>query len=196
MNLVDALSEIENCYKIMKMCGSTQGRKYNANKILLIMNQCPKVLDYWYYNPEQFCIVDRFGRIKPKQSTQTKITIINHIVCDPTYQTRNAPTEEGVYFIGNTAFNPYTNEKQYWVKVGMTYSSIKKRLRNYDTHSPSTYHIDYFPCKEAGVKEGEYHKLLAKVSLGLSERNTEWWLVDEVTYLKMCALGFEYFNTI
>ena len=196
MNLVDALSEIENCYKRMKMCGSTQGRKYNANKILLIMNQCPKVLDYWYYNPEQFCIVDRFGRIKPKQSTQTKITIINHIVCDPTYRTRTAPTEEGVYFIGNTAFNPYTNEKQYWVKVGMTYSGIKKRLRNYDTHSPSTYHIDYFPCKDAGVKEGEYHNLLAKVSLGLSERNTEWWLVDEVTYLKMCALGFEYFNTI
>ena len=196
MNLVDALSEIENCYKRMKMCGSTQGRKYNANKILLIMNQCPKVLDYWYYNPEQFCIVDRFGRIKPKQSTQTKITIINHIVCDPTYRTHTAPTEEGVYFIGNTAFNPYTNEKQYWVKVGMTDSSIKKRLRNYDTHSPSTYHIDYFPCKDARVKEGEYHKLLAKVSLGLSERNTEWWLVDEVTYLKMCALGFEYFNTI
>ncbi len=196
MELCEALDKIEECYNRMKWCGSSQGRKYNANKILFVMNDCPAVMDYWYYNSNQFCIMDRFGRIKPKQDTQTKITIINHIVYDPTYQARNAPTEEGVYFIGNTTFNPYTDEKQYWVKVGKTDTGLKKRLRCYDTHSPSIHHIDYLPCKDAGARESNYHSLLYKVSLGLSERSTEWWLVDEATYLKMCALGFEYFNTI
>lgn len=196
MELYEALDRIEEYYNRMKWCGSSQGRKYNADKILFIMSDCPAVTDYWYYNPKQFGIMNRFGRIEPKQNAQTKIAIINHVVYDPTYQERNAPTEEGVYFIGNTAFNPYTDEKQYWVKVGMTGSDIKERLRRYDTYSPSIHHIDYLPCKDVRARESKFHSLLYRVSLGSCERNTEWWMVDENTYLKMCALGFEYFNTI
>lgn len=197
MELKEALREVEICYSRMKQCGTTQGRKYNEKRICSIMEICPEVKRYWYYHPKRTYIIDRFGRHTievPQQIKESKITIINHIVCDVTYQARRAPIEEGVYFVGTTTFNPYTNEKQYWVKVGMTSDSIKKRLRVYDTHSPAIHHIDYFPCDNALQMESNYHRTLERISLGRSERSWEWWLVDEATYLKMSNMGFSYFE--
>lgn len=197
MELKEALRKIEEYYNRMKRCDSTPGRKYNEKKICMIMELCPEVTRYWGYYPKRTYIVDRFFRKNaetPQQIKESKITIINHIVCDVTYKVRHAPMEEGVYFIGTTTFNPYTNEKQFWVKVGMTNDTIKKRLRTYDTHSPAIHHIDYFPCENALRVESKYHTILEKISLGRSERSWEWWLVDETTYLKMSDMGFCYFE--
>lgn len=194
MTLTDALNEIDYYYNKMRDCYSSSGRKYNEKKILIIMQAHPEVLSYWYYNPKKSYIVERFGRVQQMRE-QTQIAIVNHIVYDPSYQARNTPSARGVYFLGDTAFNPYTGEKQFWVKIGKS-ADMEVRLKKYDTHSPSIYHIDYLPCPNEDEVECKYHHLLYGVSLGRSERSKEWWLVDEATYLKMSALGFEFFDTI
>lgn len=193
MKLAEALEWMDEYYCRIQNCYSSSGRNNNKRKILEIIHACPEVLNYWDYNPNAFCIEDRFFK-KQKNRVETTVVIINHIAIDSTTQERLPPDKPGIYFIGNTTFNPYTNAKQYWVKVGMTQTSIKQRLKKYDTHSPSIYHIDYRSCNDASEKESEYHKTLSKISIARSDRNLEWWLVDEATYLEMCKKGLGYFN--
>lgn len=194
MNIYEALNQIDRHYDKIKTSCCTSTRKYHADIILEIMTVCPETKQYWCYNPNEFMIVNRFCRIPLKYSNEAKITIVNHTVHDETYLERNPPIEEGLYFIGCTTFNPFTKEPQYWVKIGRS-DDIKKRLRNYDTHSPSIHHIDYKVCRNSPMRERQYHILLNTYSVGRSERSTEWWLVDELTYLQMSEQGFKWFSS-
>ena len=193
MKLDEALREIDRYMMQMRGCTSTGGRKYNEKCIIEIMNNCPSTLNYWSYDPNVFAIEGRFSKTQAKRDNMVSISIVNHIVVDPTVEERNAPMEKGVYFIGNTSFNPRTEEKQYWVKVGKTDCTLKQRLRQYDTHCPSIYHIDYLPCSNPFEEESRYHRILQVISLAKSSTSSEWWLVDEATYLKMSKLGFRWF---
>lgn len=193
MKLNEALNEIERYMTQMKFCTSSSGRRYNEKCILSIMRECPATLRYWNYDGNIYGIEERFSRVKIKNEEESTIEIINGRVSDSTITERNAPKEAGLYFIGNCAFNPHTNEKQFWVKIGKTDSTIKKRIRTYDTYCPSIYHIDYLPCNNPSEEEKIYHEILRKNSLAQSATSEEWWLVNEENYLRFCKNGFKDF---
>ena len=78
------------------------------------------------------------------------------------------PEEPGLYFIGETHFNPYTKE------------------------DPMLWRIDYLVNEEN--EEEYYHLRLAQIAIAKCNHNEEWFLVNRETYLEMCEQGFSYFN--
>ena len=108
----------------------------------------------------------------------------------------DAPEYCGLYLIGETHFNPITNETFYWVKEGKA-NNIKKRLADYNTHCPMLYRIDFKKCfneREAYRVEAQYQAKLKECAIASNNHNKEWFLVDRNTYLEICAKGFNYFN--
>lgn len=108
----------------------------------------------------------------------------------------NAPEYCGLYFLGETHFNPITREEFYWVKIGKA-TNIKKRLSDYNTHCPMLYRIDFKKCfsdRVAYQEEAYYQDKIKAVAIATNNHNKEWFLVDRNTYLEMCAKGFSYFN--
>lgn len=114
------------------------------------------------------------------------------------------PTKaSGLYFIGTTTFNPYTDEKYYWVKVGLS-SCLSQRMRSYATQTPTTFYIDFLEI----AKEDDYralerccHALLEIYSsIGDADNRArgskEWYQVSKEEYLKISELGFKYFNSM
>ena len=98
----------------------------------------------------------------------------------------------GVYLLGTVNANPFTDEKFYWVKVGVTKQQFKQRLNAYDTHSPMYYPIDYADMEE--MPEEYCHKELSKIAIELAPRCTEWFRVDRETYIEISNKGFEFFR--
>jgi len=103
----------------------------------------------------------------------------------------NTPIEGGLYFIGETHFNPITHEEFYWVKIGKS-SNLAKRMRQYNTCCPMLWRID-FAVDEEDLEEF-YHDLLYKEAIATCNHNEEWFMVDRKTYLEMCEKGFAYFD--
>ena len=102
----------------------------------------------------------------------------------------DAPNEKGLYFVGETHFNPLTNEKFYWVKIGKA-TNLKNRMKGYNVSNPMLYRIDF---SNEYDKEEEYHVKLMEKAIAKCNHNTEWFLVSEENYLEMCEKGFNYFN--
>lgn len=103
----------------------------------------------------------------------------------------NYPACSGLYFVGQTHFNPITKEEFYWVKIGKA-SNIANRMAGYRTSCPMLYHIDY--RKGSQKAEKVYHILLKSKSIAKCNHNKEWFMVDRETYLEMCEKGFSYFD--
>lgn len=103
----------------------------------------------------------------------------------------NAPNESGLYFIGETHFNPFNDEKFYCVKIGKA-TNLAKRMKQYDTHNPMLWRIDFAVGAEA--LEGHYHNLLAQIAEARCNHNEEWFFVNRMTYFKMCKQGFHFFD--
>ena len=97
---------------------------------------------------------------------------------------------KGLYFVGETHFNPITDEKFYWVKIGKA-KNLKERMRSYNTHNPMLYRIDYSADYN---KEEWYHNKLAEKAIAKCNHSEEWFLVDRKTYLEMCEKGFKFFE--
>lgn len=106
----------------------------------------------------------------------------------------SAPKAQGVYLIGNTLFNPHTNEQYYLVKVGES-SNIYNRMKSYRTTNPMVFHIDFLEIKESAcVFEHQCHVLMFKEGFVLNKDTSEWFLVNRETYLEICEKGFKYFT--
>lgn len=101
-----------------------------------------------------------------------------------------APKEKGLYFIGETHFNPLTDEKFYWVKIDKA-RNIHDRLLSYNTHNPMLWRIDFSKDFD---KETWYHEKLDEVAIAKCNHSEEWFLVDRTTYLRMCEEGFKFFE--
>lgn len=191
MNVYEAIREIDELYNRMRFCDSTSGRKYNGEKILAVMRSCPEVKQYWKYRPDFFCWEDRFTYAPEKRKVE--IAIVDKVVHDTSFNMNAIPSDRGIYFIGQTSVNPYTHEKQFWLKIGLA-SNLRGRMKTYNTHSPSTFFVGCIICDNTREMEKKYQAKLSKYSIGKCERNDEWWLFDEDTYKKMCELGFGYFE--
>ena len=104
------------------------------------------------------------------------------------------PEGGGLYLLGNTAFNPFTEEKEFWVKVGQTVD-FKKRMRSYVSHNPTIWQADFLSCPKEWLDmvEESCHKYLLADTIFVKEGTKEWFKVDAETYLKICKEGFDYF---
>lgn len=107
------------------------------------------------------------------------------------------PMFAGLYLVGNTAFNPYTDEKFYFLKVGMSLKCIKERLKAYFTCNPILWKADYYECSDKKMTrflEEQCQLVLLEKCLEICEGSTEWFRVDRETYLEICEKGFDYFQ--
>ena len=104
------------------------------------------------------------------------------------------PEKGGLYLLGNTAFNPFTEEKEFWVKVGQTVD-FKKRMRSYTSHNPTIWQIDFLSCSKEwfDVLEEGCHKFLLCDSSEVKKGTKEWFKVDKEIYLEICNEGFDFF---
>lgn len=100
------------------------------------------------------------------------------------------PEQEGVYLLGDTAFNPHTNEQFYYLKVGRGIN-LKTRIAQYKTYSPTTWHIDTFSTTNSVETEKKCHQILSM--LGKKVNGTEWFEVSRKHYLEICKQGFQWF---
>lgn len=107
----------------------------------------------------------------------------------------SAPKTAGLYLVGNTAFNPFTGEEFYFVKVGSS-SNLYKRMGAYRSTNPAVFHIDFYEKDRwaKGMNESACHFVCQEISMGRVERTSEWFRVDRETYFEICATGFTYFE--
>ena len=104
---------------------------------------------------------------------------------------KHAPINRGLYLFGSTNFNPHTMTPYYWVKIGYS-GSMDNRLKQYNTHAPMYYPIDFTP----DTREHLYQNALASVALARNGQSQEWYLVNRETYMAISNKGFAYFDKI
>jgi len=102
----------------------------------------------------------------------------------------------GLYLVGSCNFNPLTDEKYYWIKVGIA-KTFKRRMASYRTHNPMLWKNSYFFCEDEtqrGYLESQCHEILKMKAIGSLSEASEWYEVDKDTYLDICNKGFIYFK--
>ena len=187
----ELMKDLDHLYEML-VDASTSTRPSIGQEMVAIIVLHPPVQKYWAYNPDKHFWKDRF------------VKIAEYIVCEmPTAEVaifedratnlRLAPAVSGLYFIANTAFNPHTEEKYYWVKIGLS-KNIYNRMTQYRTCNPSAYAIGFLECSDYDYQEKKYQGYLRNVATYRNQNNDEWWMVDEQTYLAMCEKGFDFFE--
>lgn len=102
----------------------------------------------------------------------------------------------GLYLVGSCNFNPLTDEKYYWIKVGVA-KTFKKRMASYRTHNPMLWKNSYFFCEDETQRyhlESQCHEILNMKAVGSLSEASEWYEVDKNTYLNICNKGFTFFK--
>ena len=99
------------------------------------------------------------------------------------------PREGGLYLIGQTFFNPITDEKYYWIKVGEA-SDLKRRRRDYNTPTAMIWDIGYYTGND--LTESGCHEKLKEICL--HRHADEWFSIPREDYLKICEIGFDWFK--
>lgn len=102
----------------------------------------------------------------------------------------------GLYLVGSCNFNPLTDEKYYWIKVGVA-KIFKKRMASYRTHNPMLWKNSYFFCEDETQRyhlESQCHEILNMKAIGSLSEASEWYEVDKDTYLNICNKGFTFFK--
>lgn len=179
------LNSFENLYTQLLYADTTMRRAEIGKCMIELFTENPSIAEVWLYRPSELMWVDRFI----KKELAEKETPIFH---DEVTNLLNAPRGCGLYFLGNTAYNPHTNEVCYWVKIGSS-SNLHARMKAYATSNPSTFVIGYEPTRDYVAEEYRYHRLIEAVSLYRNQNNIEWFMVDRNTYLEMCEKGFNFF---
>lgn len=176
-------------YKCLNRATTTDERYYYLNSILTLLNDTPNLKQYFI--PCEARLVAK----RVKQISDCPDFDINDL---PRYQDGiDRETEKifikkaGLYFIGEITYDPTIKTPLYWVKIGVSTTNLGRRPKQYDTHCPTTWRIDF--CGET-LLESYYHKLLGVYCLDRASAGDEWFRVDEKTYFEMCAKGFSYFD--
>lgn len=185
--LNDVLLEIERRYKKVCSASATSTRVTHGKVIIALLKEHPEAQQYWEYLPNEFFWENRFKRV-----ADTIVKIVPTFY-DVSTDLSGAPDACGLYFFGNTAYNPATHEIYYWVKIGLS-NNLQNRVKSYRTSNPSTFVIGYKETSDYVYEEHQYHKLLEKVALYRNQNSTEWWMVDRSTYLEMCEKSFDFFK--
>lgn len=108
----------------------------------------------------------------------------------------SAPSNPGVYLVGNTLFNPHTHEEIYLVKIGRS-SNLKSRMKTYQTDNPGMFHIAFLKAKSndhSKQLETVLHNLLWHYCEATVHGCNEWFKVNRDTYLSICEEKFDFFK--
>ncbi len=159
-------------------------RKQYFDSAIFLFACFEEVRTEFEYCPNEIALAKRFAR-RDRKNLNSFEDGINY----------NAPEQAGLYFIGETHFNPFTKEEFYWIKIGLS-TNLAKRMKQYNTCCPMLWRIAFKTnlnkCLEN--EEEEYHDKLRKIAIASCNHNEEWFLVDRETYLEMCEKGFSYFD--
>ena len=184
MNLIETLIMMDELYDSMCRCSSSTGKGFSGRRMDNLMEEYPVLNEYWERtNARRW--VDRFVKIKDV----TNLTPDTEIPDFDDGIDYDAPNAKGLYFIGETHFNPITHEEFYWVKIGKAVN-LRNRMRQYNTHCPMLWRIDF---SGDYAYENVYHIWLRQHCIAACNHNEEWFMVDRDTYLAMCEKGFAYF---
>jgi hypothetical protein len=185
------LNKFEKLFTQLHHAETSMARAEIGKRMIALFTTNPSIAEVWLYRPSELMWIDRF--IKKELAEKLQDTPIFH---DETTNLLNAPRTCGLYFLGNTAYNPHTNEVFYWVKIGAS-SNLHVRMKAYSTSNPSAFVIGYKETNDYIAEEHNYHLLMEAVSLYRNQNNVEWFMVDRNTYLEMCEKGFNFFqNTL
>lgn len=102
-------------------------------------------------------------------------------------------SKPGLYMIGNTHIDPVTRKSLFSVKIGQA-SNLEKRMRDYTTHNPFSYKIDYLVVedkKHRNILERLGHELCEAVAEGTPSIKSEFYIVEETMYWEFCDNGFD-----
>lgn len=178
MKFEDALELAEYYYNGIK----NRTARYFAEKLIDLIKEYPILKNYYTYNPDAWCWRESFNAVK-KSLSNYEIKAIENVITAIT----------GLYLVGSTYFNPYTDEKFYWIKVGKS-TDLKKRMKQYATHNPMLWKNCFIPVsvKNLDTAESLCHAVLKHVALKKAENTNEWFQVDKETYLNICETGFEW----
>jgi hypothetical protein len=102
--------------------------------------------------------------------------------------------DSGLYLIGTTTFNPYTDEKYYWIKVGVS-TNLKNRIRQYKPRNPAVFVIDTELMDRSEIYGAEKYCQcwLMENAIAKAKESEEWFLVNRKTYLEINEKGFKFF---
>ena len=172
-------------YKEMTEEASYPIRRKAYDAMVILYNTLPEISEIYEHISDTGPYKERFQR-RDRVVTQAFDDGINY----------TAPKAPGLYFIGETHFNPITDEKFYWVKIGMS-ANLARRLKDYNTSNPMMWRIDYLTEQDTidlDKAEEAYHGILYEKAIATCNHNKEWFMVDRETYLAMCEQGFAYFE--
>lgn len=181
--------KMNHCYTKLQKATTTAERRTWLKMAMDLMYDYPELYDYYTLNEDSWLLATRIKQIKdcPNFNLDTVPRFKDGIDRETE---RTFKKVVGLYFLGEVTANPETLELYYWVKIGYS-SDLASRARQYDTHCPTTWRIDF--C-ENGELEFYYHKLLGACCIDRATGNEEWFRVDRETYLEMCEKGFAYFD--
>jgi len=97
------------------------------------------------------------------------------------------PEYSGIYLITQAHYCLELNQMIYLAKIGKA-SNLKNRGKSYTTTNPLAVFRDYIVCHNYDEMEISYQNALRKISKG-QVSNLEWFIVDELTYRKLCNKG-------
>ena len=187
MTLEEKMWAMKTLYKRMKGCSSTAGRKYNYTKMVDIFNSEEKIQHMWIHDPSIETICDRFEmRFNCEVDKKTK-KAIEHII-------KTHMTYGGVYLMVQTEFDPITEEKKYYTKVGQS-TDIEQRIKSYITHNPCYKLIDTWELENSVLDcaEKHCHEILAANCVKHIE-HSEWYEINRETFFEIVSNKFGYFG--
>lgn len=216
MTLKEAMTTMDNYYNRMLACTSSSGRKYNGQAMLDLIAEIPELLEYWTVDTSSSRWKNYFKKIKNYEEKDTFArgsanfddvmqSCMNTIVNTPLTNAHkekfddginfDLPEKSGLYMIGETTFNPFTNEKLFGIKVGKG-KNLKERIRSYKTCGSTPFVRDYVlvPENKLNYAENMVQNVLRLKCIALNSHNDEWFFFDEETYFEICEKGFHYFN--
>ena len=135
---------------------------------------------------------DYFNFDAPKKTKRVRTPLA---IFDDGYETPEISDCSGLYLVGSTYVDPHTKKFYYWIKVGMSATSLAKRLRSYHSENPMVWIADvmYVDTDNVYEMEHECHIALSEIAHNIARNTEEWFLVDEETYFEICNKGFHYF---
>lgn len=188
------MSDCQAEYNAILHLSTATARWNHANKILAIIEKNPVLKNYIIYNPNRRNWEDRFSfdldNFYKWIESGIEIITTKKETFDDGVDYVNVPSGKGLYFLGDSKWNPITRCPEFWVKIGKA-TDIKERMRQYNTCCPVVWHIDY--SKEY-KDEKYYHNRLLNICLAKCNHNNEWFMVSEDVYYEMCEKGFDYFE--